>query len=98
VRCLNCQYSLENLAARRCPECSCEFDPNDPNTFDTGASSGQRSVTRVLGWVGGIYLANLMVLPLFMDAVYAVLIASFITIAALPFVLFQMLINLRRRP
>ncbi len=31
--CLNCGYSLEHLAAHRCPECGLAFDPMDAATF-----------------------------------------------------------------
>jgi hypothetical protein len=36
MRCKTCHYSLANLTEHRCPECGRAFDPNDPNTFETG--------------------------------------------------------------
>ena len=40
MRCKNCHYSLDGLTEKRCPECGREFDPNDPNTFDSPAPVG----------------------------------------------------------
>ena len=33
--CRKCRYSLCALETRACPECGCEYDPDDPNTYDT---------------------------------------------------------------
>jgi hypothetical protein len=33
MRCLSCHYDLRKLTGRRCPECGCTFDPNDPSTY-----------------------------------------------------------------
>ena len=37
--CLGCDYQLDHLSSRRCPECGREFDPADPSTFTTHAWS-----------------------------------------------------------
>ncbi|MEX2215084.1 MAG: hypothetical protein WD768_13195 [Phycisphaeraceae bacterium] len=31
--CLGCEYRLDQLTERRCPECGRAFDPSDPHTF-----------------------------------------------------------------
>jgi predicted amidophosphoribosyltransferase len=35
VRCLTCQYDLENLPEHRCPECGRAFDPDKPTSFSS---------------------------------------------------------------
>jgi uncharacterized paraquat-inducible protein A len=35
MRCLNCKYDLRQLTEHRCPECGREFDPNNPNSYDS---------------------------------------------------------------
>jgi predicted amidophosphoribosyltransferase len=37
MRCLGCDYSLDGLAADRCPECWRPFDSNDSRTFKPDA-------------------------------------------------------------
>lgn len=44
--CLDCHYALRGLAARRCPECGREFDPNDPWTMNLG-----RPMAPALRWL-----------------------------------------------
>jgi predicted Zn-ribbon and HTH transcriptional regulator len=34
--CKSCGYSLRGMAARRCPECGREFDPNNLSTMHLG--------------------------------------------------------------
>jgi hypothetical protein len=66
MRCKACQYSLEHLTERRCPECGCQFDPNDPDTFDTPLEKRKRFWVR-LWYVGLVVLMAvlwlLMILP-----------------------------------
>lgn len=33
MQCLGCQYDLDGLSCRTCPECGRAFDPDDPATF-----------------------------------------------------------------
>ncbi len=33
--CRKCRYNLKGSDSRRCPECSLEFDPNDPQSYAT---------------------------------------------------------------
>ena len=39
--CLDCNYSLRGLYARRCPECGRHFDPGDPSTMNMGKPHGR---------------------------------------------------------
>jgi hypothetical protein len=48
MRCLSCNYSLDNLAEDRCPECGEKFDPKDPCTFDPAC---RLFITKRLVWV-----------------------------------------------
>src|SRR5688572_27179689 len=36
VKCVDCNYPLNDLPGLRCPECGREFDPSDAATFNAG--------------------------------------------------------------
>lgn len=42
MRCQKCRYPLEGLGTGSCPECGRPFDPNDPRTYLSWPTSGQR--------------------------------------------------------
>ena len=60
--CLDCNYALQGLASRRCPECGRHFDPIDPSTMNMGKPHGPL-VRGLLGPTRGI-LATSIVLTL----------------------------------
>ena len=39
---MTCNYSLDGLIERRCPECGTAFDPADAETFDTTRAAARR--------------------------------------------------------
>ncbi len=41
-RCLTCGYPLNSLSSNRCPECGCEFNPEDPSTYVYCVLDGRR--------------------------------------------------------
>lgn len=53
MRCRICKYELLNTAERRCPECGCEFDPNDPKTWSP------LPPTAPWGWIAAFSIAGL---------------------------------------
>lgn len=53
IRCLNCDYPLDALKGRRCPECGRPFDPDRPETVNgSGRSLGpvRRKLLAPPGW------------------------------------------------
>ena len=50
--CWDCDYRLQNLPGRHCPECGRGFDPADPSTTNAGGPLGWwgRRVLRPIGW------------------------------------------------
>lgn len=45
--CLKCHYNLRGIQSVRCPECGQEFDPNDPQTYQTKLATPRKW----LGWI-----------------------------------------------
>lgn len=63
MRCLTCHYDLRNLSENRCPECGREFDPHDPESFDTFASTrsvNKRALRRAFLSLGAIFVGSLI--------------------------------------
>ena len=70
MRCLSCQYSLENLTpvegVHRCPECGRAFDPNDAATWELEVMAVRRIVKRIwlVAFILFLLLFIAMVIPL----------------------------------
>ena len=48
MHCLTCDYNLEHLSGRRCPECGRTFDPADFRTFRCAET---QQVSRWTPWI-----------------------------------------------
>jgi hypothetical protein len=105
VRCKTCHYSLEGLTGppHRCPECGRKFDPTDVNTFETNASQRAAAVRRALITLALIYGIMVVILVSFvrfdrrLDPLgQAMLLATYPTFLFVPFILLQMILNIRK--
>jgi len=47
-RCLTCGYIIEGLSESKCPECGCEFDSCNPQTFKSAGAPKQGGGTIAL--------------------------------------------------
>jgi hypothetical protein len=75
--CLTCQYDLQGLARRRCPECGNTFDPTDPETFAYAPRRPRRMSFRLLA-----VLLFYPIMPL--TLIYATWLAAGITLGHAP--------------
>lgn len=63
MQCRTCQYSLEEISERRCPECGRDFDPGNPTSYiDRSASAYSARETAVVAWVLGVLIVIQLVI------------------------------------
>ena len=61
MRCSGCDYALDHLPSKRCPECGREFDPQDPTSFNDPLAPRKRVVSS--WWFLGAALVWTQVVP-----------------------------------